>query len=594
MTKIILNALKQTPGAFGIALLIANSALANQVSVEQIANAQDGNINTTTTNTNYPANSSQLPVAANPEVENDAASQEVEAPDDSRLEKVKDPSLQIPGAELEPADPMGQVTSVSQLSDVQPTDWAFQALQSLVERYGCIAGYPDGTYKGNRAMTRYEFAAGLNACLDRITELIAAATADLVTRDDLAVLQRLQEEFAVELAELGGRVDALEARTAELEANQFSTTTKLNGEVLFWASDTWGEKAGARGLARSENDRTETTLGYRVRLNFDTSFTGEDRLRARLQARDIPNYSGRDLTNTLMTRLGTDESDPDNTVVLDKLFYEFPFRENFNIIIGTTGLEVDDFQNVLSPFESSGSGATSRFGRYNPTAYRGPDDAGMIVQYTPGDKWQFNGGYIAGEPEEAQEGKGLFNGEFSSFGQIAYSPNENLAFTVNYVRKYFIDDDVNLTASTGSFKARDPFDGLATTSDNIGFEAQWKLNDHIQIGGWFGTTWARPEEDNDSDDITIINGALTIAFPDLFKDGSLGGIIVGVPPIVTDGGDDDALKDDDTSIHIEVFYRYPLNDFIAITPGLFVITNPNHNDDNETLWVGTIRTTFKF
>jgi hypothetical protein len=50
---------------------------------------------------------------------------------------------------------LDQVTSVSQLSDVQPTDWAFQALQSLVERYGCIAGYPDGTYRGNRAMTPY-------------------------------------------------------------------------------------------------------------------------------------------------------------------------------------------------------------------------------------------------------------------------------------------------------------------------------------------------------------------------------------------------------------------------------------------------------
>ncbi|TAF12554.1 MAG: S-layer homology domain-containing protein, partial [Nostocales cyanobacterium] len=60
-------------------------------------------------------------------------------------------------------DGMGQVTSVSQFSDVQPTDWAFQALQSLVERYGCIAGYPNGTYRGNRALTRYEFAAGLNA-----------------------------------------------------------------------------------------------------------------------------------------------------------------------------------------------------------------------------------------------------------------------------------------------------------------------------------------------------------------------------------------------------------------------------------------------
>lgn len=79
-----------------------------------------------------------------------------------------------------------QVTSVSQLSDVQPTDCAFQALQSLVERYGCIEGYPDGTYRGNRALTRYEFAAGLNSCLDRVNELIAAAaTADLVTREDL-------------------------------------------------------------------------------------------------------------------------------------------------------------------------------------------------------------------------------------------------------------------------------------------------------------------------------------------------------------------------------------------------------------------------
>ena len=61
-------------------------------------------------------------------------------------------------------DPLAQVNSVSQLSDVQPTDWAFQALQSLVERYGCIADYPDGTYRGNRATGRYEFAAGLNSC----------------------------------------------------------------------------------------------------------------------------------------------------------------------------------------------------------------------------------------------------------------------------------------------------------------------------------------------------------------------------------------------------------------------------------------------
>ena len=121
---------------------------------------------------------------------------------------------------LEGKSAQAQVTSVSQLSDVKPTDWAFQALQSLVERYGCIAGYPDKTYRGNRAMTRYEFAAGLNACMDRVNDLIAASTADMAKKEDLAVLRKLQEQFAAELATLRGRVDALEAKTATLEKQQ--------------------------------------------------------------------------------------------------------------------------------------------------------------------------------------------------------------------------------------------------------------------------------------------------------------------------------------------------------------------------------------
>ncbi|PSB56060.1 hypothetical protein C7B79_32670, partial [Chroococcidiopsis cubana CCALA 043] len=141
------------------------------------------------------------------------------------------------------------IPSVSQLSDVQPNDWLFQALQSLVERYGCIAGYPDSTYRGNRALTRYEFAAGLNACLDRVNELIATATADLVTKEDLTTLQRLQADFATELSTLRGRVDALETATAQLEANQFSTTTKLNGQVIFALSGAVGkDKAVPSGV----------------------------------------------------------------------------------------------------------------------------------------------------------------------------------------------------------------------------------------------------------------------------------------------------------------------------------------------------------
>ena len=164
---------------------------------------------------------------------------------------------------------LDQVTSVSQLSDVQPTDWAFQALQSLVERYGCIAGYPDGTFRGNNFMTRFEFAAGLNACLDQIVAIIGGGEG--VDPSDLATIRRLQEEFAAELATLRGRVDGLEARTAELEANQFSTTTKLNGEAIFALSDTFGAAVGD-----SSGDPTQTQFGYRVRLNFDASFSGRE------------------------------------------------------------------------------------------------------------------------------------------------------------------------------------------------------------------------------------------------------------------------------------------------------------------------------
>ena len=146
------------------------------------------------------------------------------------------------------------MTSVTQFSDVYPTDWAYQALSNLVETYGCVAGYPNGTFRGNRAMTRYEAAALLNACLDSVTGMT----------DDL---KRLVAEFETELAVIAGRVDGLEARVGELEATQFSTTTKLSGYTAWVAG---AAKEGSMGEA--------FTLNYDLRLGLKTSFTGEDML----------------------------------------------------------------------------------------------------------------------------------------------------------------------------------------------------------------------------------------------------------------------------------------------------------------------------
>ena len=186
----------------------------------------------------------------------------VEMPQPSSEPQHQSASQTIENVESEAANEMAQVTSVSQLADVQPTDWAFQALQSLVERYGCIAGYPDKTYRGNRALTRYEFAAGLNACLDKVQELITAATANLVKKADLEVIKKLQEEFAAELAILRGRVDGWERRTATLEKQQFSTTTKLVGEAIFNVNSIFGKQV---------DELNNTVFQDRVRLDLQTS-----------------------------------------------------------------------------------------------------------------------------------------------------------------------------------------------------------------------------------------------------------------------------------------------------------------------------------
>lgn len=481
---------------------------------------------------------------------------------------------------------MSQVTSVSQLSDVRPTDWAFQALQSLVERYGCIAGYPDGTYRGNRALTRYEFAAGLNACLDQVTKLISSSTGTFVTKDDLAVLQKLQESFAVELATLRGKVDALEARTAELEANQFSTTTKLRGEVIFTASDSFGNGVNLT------DDATSTTFGYRVRLNFDTSFTGKDLLRTRLQAANLPNYGAADTANTNMARLGVDGGAADaNAFKLDKLLYRFPVG-NATVWLGPKGLNIDDVLPITTPFGDGGNGSISRFGRYNPAIFRGPEGAGAAVNYNLSKTLKATVGYLAsdGDAPNPVSGRGVFDGSFSAIGQLNLSLGKAFDIGLSYNRKYNRTGDVGIMGSTGSSLANRPFGQAGTGSDNFGVQVNFKPSSRFQLGGWYGYTKAEQLR-NSNNEATIQNAAVTLALPDFGRQGNLLGFVFGVPPKVTSS---DLTKDKDTSYHLEGFYRFQVNDFISVTPGVYVIMNPEHNNNNDDIWVGVLRTTFSF
>ncbi|MEN9566816.1 MAG: hypothetical protein RLZZ69_2012, partial [Cyanobacteriota bacterium] len=181
------------------------------------------------------------------------------------------------GQEGQGNNQLGQVTNVNQLRDVSPTDWAYEALRSLVDRYGCIAGFPNQTYRGSQSLTRYEFAAGLNSCLNQIERLIASSESS-VSQEDLEAINQLNQEFEAELATLGGRVDELESRTAVLEDNQFSTTTKLVGESVFGVASVLSGSNTELNQETDDDDDIDRVpvLGHRTRLELETSFTGED------------------------------------------------------------------------------------------------------------------------------------------------------------------------------------------------------------------------------------------------------------------------------------------------------------------------------
>ncbi|MBF2014240.1 MAG: carbohydrate porin [Rivularia sp. T60_A2020_040] len=473
-------------------------------------------------------------------------------------------------------DELAQVTSVSQLSDVQPSDWAFQSVQSLVERYGCIAGYPDGTFKGNRALTRYEFAAGLNACLERITQLIAAGTTVLPEADTEAI-DRLSEEFNDELIGIVDRINGLDARAAKIEANQFSTTAKLKGEALFAVSDSFGGTDG---------DKTNTVFTNRVRLGISSSFNGKDNLSLRLQARNTPSIKD---GGSNMTRLGFDGvTTGGNNVEMDKLSYSFKPSDKLSVKIDAVGAEMNDNVNNYNPvLASSGGGAISRYGRFNPIYRVAGGQSAVTVNYGKSNSaLRLNAGYVNNNATDTA--KGIFEGDNTFFGQVDLKPTKKLNVGVAYARAYRSGGS-GLLGSTGSGNANKPFSGAPTTANVYSLLANYQLNKKTTLAGWYGFA----DADAGANDANINYWAASLGVKDFGAKGNTLGLIFGQPPKVT-GGKGTFNEDNGTSYHLEGLYKMKVNDRIDVTPGLLVIFNPEHNNTKDTVYVGTLRTTFKF
>ncbi|MBD1882056.1 iron uptake porin [Coleofasciculus sp. FACHB-T130] len=500
---------------------------------------------------------------------------------------------------------MEQVTNVSQLTDVEPTDWAYEALRSLIERYGCIAGYPDSTYRGNRALTRYEFAAGLNACLEQITNLVPIATADGIRQEELATLQRLQSEFAIELASLRGSVGSLEARTAEIEATQFSTTTKLSGLTIVGVQGRSNNRADLfpRDGKKETDDRgTNINVINFNQLYLTTQFDERSYLLAGLQASQ--GTTAPRLTNDVLLSY---ELFNDNDAILSDLNYRFLLTDKFAVLVGTEGVNMAYAFRGPNRVESAATGPISAFAQRNPILNIGFGRGGIGFDWQFAKRASLQAVYSTTIPGFFHS-DGQPDGHNTAGVQLALTPTDPLDITLYYVNDYSPNGSLLTGIGDDQLSAINPLTGNSASlqTNAVGATINWRITPRISLGGWAGYT--NSHIPGRSGNVKTTNYMVYLNFPDLFGQGNLGGIYIGQPPkiVSSDLPVGNNIPDffntglgreggqPGTTTHVEAFYRWQATDNISITPGVVFIFEPGHTPASDPIAVGILRTSFSF
>ncbi len=485
-----------------------------------------------------------------------------------------------------------QVPSVSELSDVQPSDWAYQALQSLSDRYGIPLGYPDGTFRGDQPLTRYEFAAALTQALSAIEGRVQRG--QIVTNEaDLRLVRRLMTEFSSGIAPLGERMGDLETRTDRLEVQQFSPTAKLYGEAIF---DLNGQ------LINDDSD--SAVFQNRLQLDIAASFTGSDVLQTRLfsagapaRGAEVVGASGA-LGSTAEGQLVTSaRGDTDGDIVLDRLSYTTSLGDRVEMVVAATGGQHSHYVHSTNALFGSQtrSGALSTFAQASPI-YRigGGAGVGFDVDFAGG-LVALSGGYLAESATDPRDG--LFDQDYAALGQLTLTPSDRLGIGVTYVRGYHTDDNAIFDSGlpgellVGTFPANAAHAVLDTvaTTNSYGFQTSYAVNRRLTLNAFGGYTDLQLTGSRSGEIWYYGLGAeiINVVLPQ-----SLVGVLIGVEPYL--GSLEDFDVENDTSLHLEAFYRLQLSDAIALTPGLVWITAPNQNRDNDDAIIATFRTTFRF
>lgn len=477
------------------------------------------------------------------------------------------------------ADSLSQLSGIGQLPDLRPGDWAYQALATLIQRYGCIAGYPNGSFQGGRAISRYEAATLLGACLDRIGE----------TTDEL---KRLLKEFQQELALVRGRVKGLETKLKALEASQFSTTTKLSGAATFVVGGNGFSGSNSPLVRQARIAEGAVTFNYDLTLTLDTSFNGRDLLRSELRAGNFAQsaWGNADGLNQLEVAFeencGTN-ADCGNVLAVYRLFYQLPLGKEFTVTLGAR-VRQDDLlalwpsvypdDTILDTFTYAGAA-----GAYNTNLGAG---AGL---WWKKNGWSISTAYIAANGD-ASIGT-VQSGETGTV-QLGYSGNDGTwaaAAIYNYTRGFaggvYPGSATPLAALNSAAYAPLQAFGSDGPVHSIGLSGYWQP---LKSGwlpalnlGW-GLNSINPGSGvRGFDRLTTQSWTVGLQWKDALIKGNTAGMAFGQPTFLTACGNSCALllgpgqaSPRDGLFGWEWWYKFQLSDAISVTPALFYLSNP--------------------
>ncbi len=153
-------------------------------------------------------------------------------------------------------------------TDITPNHWAYKAIKKMAEEYGVMGGFPDGTFRGNRNLTRYEAAAMLKKLMDKVEELIAKSSKPVYATK--AELDKLKKEFTHELEELNSEVKKLQKDQQDLQKDLDETKDEIDAVRDSLPTVKWKGEIGLRQELRTSEFNADkydvNSSQYRLRL----------------------------------------------------------------------------------------------------------------------------------------------------------------------------------------------------------------------------------------------------------------------------------------------------------------------------------------